>query len=90
VEARIHSCLTQPDRGEWIVSHPTNFPQRTDISNKKGKKVKAVLLQVWSDPEGSRKLRLPDLTMVQDWGKIASLEHQPPLPSGNAPGTHFC
>jgi len=51
---------------------------------------KAVPLQAWSDPEGSRKLRFPDfMTTVQDGGKV-SLTHRPPLPAGNTPGTHFC
>jgi hypothetical protein len=51
---------------------------------------KAVLLQAWSGPEGSRKLRFPDyMTMAQDGGKVVSIMHRPPLPPGNAPGTHF-
>ena len=54
-------------------------------------KGKAVPLQAWSDPEGSRKLRLPDfMTTAQDGGKVVSLRHRPPLPPGNTPGTHFC
>jgi len=54
-------------------------------------KGKSILLQAWSGPEGSRKLRLPDfVTMAQDGGKVVSLTHQPPLPPGNIPGTHFC
>jgi len=54
-------------------------------------KGKAVPLQAWSGPEGSRKLRFPDfMTMAQDGGKVVSLTHRPPLPSGNTPGTHFC
>jgi hypothetical protein len=53
--------------------------------------VKAVPLQAWSGSEGSRKLRFPDYnTMAQDGGKVVSLTHRPPLPPGNAPGTHFC
>ena len=53
--------------------------------------VKAVPLQAWSGPEGSRKLRFPDfVTAAQDGGKVVSLTHHPPLPPGNAPGTHFC
>jgi len=41
--------------------------------------------------EGSRKLRFPDfMTTAQDGGKVVSLKHRPPLPPGNAPGTHFC
>jgi hypothetical protein len=34
----------------------------------------AVLLQAWSGPEGSRKLRFPDfLKTAQDGGKVVSL-----------------
>ena len=55
------------------------------------KRGKAVLLQAWSGPEGSRKLRFPDfMTMAQDGGKVVSLTHRLPLPPGNTPGTHFC
>ena len=54
-------------------------------------KGKAVPLQAWAGPEGSRKLRLPDfVTTAQDGGKVVSLTHRPPLPPGNTPGTHFC
>jgi hypothetical protein len=53
-------------------------------------KGKAVPLQAWSGPEGSRKLRFPDfMTTAQDGGKV-SLTHRLPLPLGNTPGTHFC
>jgi hypothetical protein len=54
-------------------------------------KGKAVLLQAWSGPEGSRKLRFPDyMTAAQDGGKVVSFTYRLPLPPGNAPGTHFC
>jgi hypothetical protein len=54
-------------------------------------KGKAVSLQAWSGPEGSRKLRFPDyMTTAQDVGRVVSLTHRPPLTPGNAPGTHFC
>jgi len=54
-------------------------------------KAKAVLLQAWSGPEVSRKLRFPDfMTEAQDGGKVVSLTHGPPLSPGNIPGTHFC
>ena len=44
-------------------------------------KGKAVPLQAWSGPEGSRKLRLPDLmTTARNGGKVVSLTHRPPLP----------
>jgi hypothetical protein len=56
-----------------------------------GKKGKAVPLQAWSGPEGSRKLKFPEfMTMAQDGGKVVSLTHQPHLLPGNAPGIHFC
>ena len=55
------------------------------------KKSKAVPLQVWSDPRGTRKLRFADyMKTAQDSGKFVSLRHRPPLPPGNTPGTHFC
>jgi hypothetical protein len=51
---------------------------------------KAVPLQAWSGPEGSRKLRFADfMTVAQDGGKVVSLMHRLPLPPGNTPGTHF-
>ena len=54
-------------------------------------KGKAVPLQAWSGPEGSRKIRFPDfMTTAQDCGKVVSLTHRPHLPAGNATGTHFC
>jgi hypothetical protein len=44
-------------------------------------KGKAVPLQAWSGPEGSRKLRIPDfMTTAQDGVKVVSLTHRPPLP----------
>jgi len=52
---------------------------------------KAVPLQAWSGPEGSRKLKFPDImTTAQDGGKVVSFTHRPPLPTGNTHGTHFC
>ena len=54
-------------------------------------KGKAVPLQAWSGPGGSRKLSFPDfMTTAQDGGKVVSLTHRPPLSPGNKPGTHFC
>jgi hypothetical protein len=45
-------------------------------------KGKAVPLQVWSDPEGSRKLRFPDfMTTAQDGGKVVSFMHRPSVDS---------
>ena len=52
--------------------------ERLGKIKKKGKG-KAVPLQAWSGPEGSRKLRFPDfMTTAQDGGKV-SFMHQPPL-----------
>ena len=49
-------------------------------------KDKAVPLQSWSGPEGSRKLRFPDfMTTAQGGGKVVSLTRRPSIP-----GTHFC
>ena len=54
-------------------------------------KGKAVPLQAWTGPEGSRKFRFPDyMITAQVGGKVVSLTHRPPLPPRNAPGTHFC
>jgi hypothetical protein len=44
-------------------------------------KGKAVPLQAWNGPEGSKKLRFPDfLTTAEYGGKVVSLTHRPPLP----------
>ena len=64
--------------------------QKCDVI-RTSKKGKAVPLQAWSGPEGSRKLRLPDyMTTAQEGGKVVSLTHRPPLPPENDSGTHFC
>ena len=53
--------------------------------------VKSVPLEVWTGPEGSRKLRFPDfMTTAQEGSKVVSPTHRPHLPPGNAPATHFC
>jgi len=53
-------------------------------------KDKAIPLQAWSGPEGSRKLRFPDfMTTAQDGGKVVRLTHRPPLLHGKTPGTNF-
>jgi len=50
----------------WRLKH-TNFVE----SKSEGK---AVPLQAWSGPEGSRRLRFPDfMTATQDGGKVVSL-----------------
>ena len=42
---------------------------------------KAIPLQAWSGPEGSRNLRFPDyMTTAQNGSKVVSLKHRPLLP----------
>ena len=67
------------------------FETRSEMFSAGNGKGKAAPLQAWSGPEGSRKIMFPDyMTTAQDGGKVVSLTHRPPLPPGNAPGTHFC
>jgi len=78
-----HKQLNTNKMGELKKIHNLTLSLRS--------KGKAVPLQAWSGPEGSRKLRFPDfMTMAQDGGKVVSLTHRPHLPPGNTPGTHFC
>jgi len=81
---RSFSLYTQ----QWYMSYTFGDScQQTCMTYKK----KAVPLQAWSGPQGSRKLRFPNyMTTAQDGGKVVSLTHRQPLPPGNAPGTHFC
>ena len=44
----------------------------TEMSKGKGKG-KAVPLQAWSGPNGSRKLRFPDFMTAQDGGRLSAL-----------------
>jgi hypothetical protein len=47
------------------------------------KKGKAIPLQAWSGPEGSRKLKFPDfMTTTQECCRVVSPTHRPPLPPG--------
>jgi hypothetical protein len=56
--------------------------QHINLECKKGK---AVPLQAWSGPEGSRKLRFPDfMTIAQDGGKVVSPMHRPHLAPENS------
>jgi len=58
------------------------------LTQKKGKG-KAIPLQAWTGPEGSRRMRLPDFTtMTHEGGKVVSPGYRPPLPPGNIPSTH--
>ena len=63
--------------------HPTSSLDAvlTELSRILLDKGKAVPLQAWSGPEGSRNLRVPDfMKTAQDGGKVVSLTHRPPLP----------
>jgi hypothetical protein len=72
---------------EWCNSSG-NYSQSLQHCYRKGK---AVPLQAWSGPEGSRKLRFPDfMTTAQDGGKVVRLTYRPPLTPGNTNGTHLC
>jgi len=52
---------------------------------------KTTALHAWTDPEGARRLRLPDFkTIDTEDSKVVSSTHRPPLLPGNIPGTHFC
>jgi hypothetical protein len=84
-------------RHQWAlddVTHSINIsmsPTKINNTYKKVKVKQSAPLQVWSGPEGSRKLRFPDLmTTAQDGGKVVSLRHRPPLAPGNTHGNHFC
>jgi hypothetical protein len=70
------------------LGHTALPPRHTHTRKGKGK---AVPLEAWSGPEGSRKLKFPDfMTTVQDGGKVVSLKHRTPLPPGDTRGTHLC
>jgi len=74
--------------GGGLMKRSCKLKQRWNLATVQSK---AVPLQAWSGPEGSRKLRFPDfMTTAQNGGKVVSLTHRPPLPPGNTPGTHFC
>jgi len=54
-------------------------------------KGKAVPLQAWTGPKGSRKLAFPHfVTTAQDGGRLSALRTGRLYPPGNAPGAHFC
>jgi len=83
----------QNSESKFMAFYKTEWKFKSDYTlvNIKVKKGKAVPLQAWSGPEGSRKLIFPYyMTTAQDGGKVVSPTHRPPLPAGNAPGTHFC
>ena len=77
------------EQSERIILNITGVSQTVLIFQFPRKWIKAVTLQAWSDPVGSRKF--PDfMTTAQDGGKVVILTHRPTLPPGNTRGTHFC
>ena len=83
---KVTKCIKY--RNKVFIEYHSASHERTTTGKGKGK---AVPLQAWSGPEGSRKLRFPDfMTTAQEGGKVVSLTHRPNLPPGNPPGTHFC
>ena len=72
-------CCFKSNVTKFTFSHHSDnhVLKRLFIGKDKGK---AVPLQVWSGPEGSRKLVFPDfMTTAQDGGKVVSLTHRPTL-----------
>ena len=87
---RKHFCVTETTRRIKGDDKSTTKPNFEEPGYEKGKG-KALPLQAWSGPEGSRKLKFPDfMTTAQDCGKVVRLTHLPPLLPGNKSGPHFC
>jgi len=55
-------------------------------------KGKAIPLQAWTGPEGSRSLRLPNFQDNRQMKvvRLSALRTSRLYPPGNIPGTHFC
>jgi len=54
-------------------------------------KGKAIPLQAWTGPNGSRRFGSQiSRQSAHEGGKVVSPMHRLPLPPGNIPGTHFC
>jgi len=75
----------------WKISNGKK-PTLTTWEPMKIKQGKAIPLQAWTGPEGSRRLRLPDFKTISTWRwqgcqPYALATFTPPR---NIPGTHFC
>ena len=85
-----HQCCLEGrrfERGKYVTGsgERNKLNHLTEQSNRRTRNVvqhvKAVPLEAWSGPEGSRKLRFPDfMKTTQEGGKVVSLTHRPPLP----------
>jgi hypothetical protein len=95
VGSQCHALAALQPRRTWYplyrrLAGPQSWTMALGLTQRVTEMSKSVPLQAWSDPEGSRKLRFPDfMTTAQEGGKVVSLTHQPHLPPGNSPGTHF-
>ena len=90
-ETTVASCFYRKHARKRIFQIASTYLKiaRRDLTeNSEGE---IVPLEAWGGPEGSTKLRFPDFTTTaQDGGRVVNLTHRPPLPPGNAPGTHLC
>jgi hypothetical protein len=70
-------------KSSLVPGTPQSPPSNFNLLFNEWEKGKAVPLQAWSGPEGSRNLRFPDfMTTAQDGGKVVSFTHQPSLLPG--------
>ena len=71
----------------WMQIHV--IPSLMDQIRIKGK---AIPVQAWVSPEGSRRLRVPDFEIIstQRWLRLSSLLTSRLYPPGIISGTHFC
>ena len=87
----MNQCIREKTGAQNIVQEIKQYQEKWLQHVQRFEKGKAVPLQAWSGPEGSRKLRFPDfMTTAQGDGKVVSLTHRPHLPPGNSTDTHFC
>ena len=71
-----------------VIREQYNVTVNSEKLTGKGKG-KAVPLQAWTDPKGSRKSRFPDYVTTRDGGRLSALRTGRLYPTGNIPGTHF-
>jgi len=73
---QIHGLVRKHGKYVGVISIPQISRQIHCIYSFLCKKTKAVPLQAWSGPKGSRKLRFPDfVTKAQDGGRLSALRN---------------